>query len=92
MNNVLLQFHFGFFAGYAGGNQVWREKEPINAHSHLLVSLLGASVTVPVHLGKLALGEWQSIIMVNIFHSFMCNKIRFDIYYIFLFVETHEFF
>ena len=32
-----------------------------NAHSHLQASLMGASLTVPIHDGRLVLGTWQQI-------------------------------
>lgn len=51
---------------WPGGNEAWRAQEPINCHSHLLAMLLGASETVSVHDGKLTIGAWQSIIMVEL--------------------------
>lgn len=36
-----------------------------NADSHLRATLLGPSVTVPVEGGDLALGTWQSILLVE---------------------------
>jgi secondary thiamine-phosphate synthase enzyme len=36
-----------------------------NADSHLRATLLGPSVTVPVRDGALALGTWQSIVLVE---------------------------
>ena len=36
-----------------------------NADAHLRASLLGESVTVPVRDGRLALGTWQSIMLVD---------------------------
>jgi len=52
--------------GWPGGADAWREQEPINAHSHLQAMLLGQSETVPVHKGKLVLGTWQSLILVEL--------------------------
>jgi secondary thiamine-phosphate synthase enzyme len=43
--------------GY-GHEQAWHDG---NGHSHLQASLLGASLTVPINEGKLALGTWQQI-------------------------------
>lgn len=51
--------------GWPGGDEAWRAQEPINAHSHLLNMLIGSSETVPIHDGKLMIGNWQSIIMVS---------------------------
>lgn len=50
---------------WPGGDDAWREQEPINAHSHLLSMILGASVTVPIHEKKLKIGTWQSVILVS---------------------------
>lgn len=41
-------------------------QEPENAHSHLLSMVLGNSETVPVHGGRLALGTWQSLLLVEL--------------------------
>lgn len=46
--------------------QKWRDQEPINAHSHLLAMLLGTTESVPVSRGKLLLGQWQSIMLVDL--------------------------
>jgi len=43
----------------------WRNQEPINAHSHLMAMLLGSSETVPVSCGRLVIGQWQSIMLVD---------------------------
>ena len=37
-----------------------------NAESHLAAGCLGNSVTIPVSEGKLALGSWQSILLVEL--------------------------
>ena len=39
--------------------------EPENAHSHLIAMMLGHSETVAVHNGVLALGRYQSILMLE---------------------------
>jgi hypothetical protein len=41
-------------------------QEPINAHSHLLSIMLGNTLTVPVTGGCLALGTWQSVMLVEL--------------------------
>mmetsp|Transcript_10347 Transcript_10347/g.9975 ORF Transcript_10347/g.9975 Transcript_10347/m.9975 type:complete len:206 (-) Transcript_10347:104-721(-) len=53
-------------SGWPGGNEAWRAQEPINAHSHLIMMLLGASESVPIHESELMLGKWQSIIMAEL--------------------------
>ena len=44
----------------------WRAQEPINAHSHLGAMLLGSSETIPVVQGALTLGQWQSVMLVDL--------------------------
>ena len=46
--------------------QAWRDQEPINAHSHLAAMLLGSSETIPVVAGALVLGQWQSVMLVDL--------------------------
>lgn len=36
-----------------------------NGHSHICASLLGPSLTVPIVDGKLTLGTWQQIILID---------------------------
>jgi thiamine phosphate synthase YjbQ (UPF0047 family) len=50
---------------WPGGDEAWRAQEPINAHSHLLVMLLGSSESVPIHKGELKIGTWQSVILAE---------------------------
>jgi len=45
--------------------QAWRDQEPINAHSHLLSMLLGSSESIPVVRGKMVVGQWQSVLLVD---------------------------
>jgi secondary thiamine-phosphate synthase enzyme len=40
--------------------------EPENAHSHLIAMLLGSSESIPVADGTLALGTWQSVMLVEL--------------------------
>jgi len=44
----------------------WRSNEPVNADSHLRAMLLGASETLPLEHGDLALGTWQSVLLVEL--------------------------
>lgn len=46
--------------------QLWRDQEPINAHSHLLSMLLGSSECIPVVDGSMVIGQWQSILLVDL--------------------------
>lgn len=40
--------------------------EPENAHSHLLAMLAGSSEVIPVEEGRLALGTYQSVFLVEL--------------------------
>ncbi len=40
--------------------------EPKNAHSHIIAMLLGSSEAIPIIHGELALGQWQSIMLVEL--------------------------
>lgn len=40
--------------------------EPENAHSHLVAMLLGSSEVVPVSEGQLVLGQYQSVLLVEL--------------------------
>ena len=46
--------------------QSWRDQEPINAHAHLLSMLLGSSESIPVVEGKMVIGQWQSVLLVDL--------------------------
>jgi len=40
--------------------------EPINAHSHLMAIALSTSEVIPVVGGKLGLGRWQSLLLLEL--------------------------
>ncbi|MGB7445342.1 MAG: secondary thiamine-phosphate synthase enzyme YjbQ [Coleofasciculaceae cyanobacterium] len=40
--------------------------EPINAHSHLMAITLSTSEVIPIAEGKLALGTWQSVLLLDL--------------------------
>ena len=44
----------------------WRQQEPINAHSHLISMLLGSSESIPVVNGEMVIGQWQSVLLVDL--------------------------
>ncbi|KAL7434592.1 hypothetical protein ACHAXH_009216 [Discostella pseudostelligera] len=46
--------------------QRWRDQEPINAHSHLISMMLGSSECIPVVNGQMVIGQWQSVLMVDL--------------------------
>lgn len=46
--------------------QKWRNQEPINAHSHLISMMLGSSEGIPVVDGKMVIGQWQSVLLVDL--------------------------
>jgi secondary thiamine-phosphate synthase enzyme len=45
-----------------GHEQAWHDG---NGHSHLQATLLGQSLTVPVREGRLVLGTWQQIFLLE---------------------------
>jgi secondary thiamine-phosphate synthase enzyme len=47
--------------GYAH-ERAWHDG---NGHSHVQAALLGPSVALPVRGGRLALGTWQQVVLVN---------------------------
>lgn len=49
-------------------NLVYGRKEPLNAHSHLQSFLMGASETIPIVGGKLMLGQWQRVFLLELDH------------------------
>lgn len=42
--------------------QTWHDD---NGHAHVRASLLGPSITVPIVKGRLTLGTWQQIILID---------------------------
>ncbi len=50
----------------AGELQKWRDQEPINAHSHLISMMLGSSECIPVVDGEMVIGQWQSVLLVDL--------------------------
>ena len=40
--------------------------EPQNAHSHILAMLLGSSEAIPITKGRLVLGKWQSVLLIEL--------------------------
>lgn len=44
----------------------WREQEPINAHSHLISMMMGSSECIPVVDGEMVIGQWQSVLLVDL--------------------------
>ena len=46
--------------------QRWRDQEPINAHSHLISMLIGSSESIPVVDGSMVIGQWQSVLLVDL--------------------------
>jgi secondary thiamine-phosphate synthase enzyme len=45
-----------------GHEQAWHDG---NGHSHLQATLLGPSLSVPIHHGRLTLGTWQQIFLLE---------------------------
>lgn len=40
--------------------------DPSHAWSHMAASLIGPSLSLPIHEGKLALGTWQSVLLLEL--------------------------
>jgi secondary thiamine-phosphate synthase enzyme len=40
--------------------------EPRNAHSHLIALMLGNHLTLPIHHGRLGLGRYQEVLLVEL--------------------------
>lgn len=54
--------------GYEGGDEAWRAmrmQEPPNAHSHIIQFVVGTSEAIPIHEGKMTVGTFQNIIVVD---------------------------
>ena len=46
---------------------VWRhDKVDSNGAAHLKAAILGPSETIPIHNGRLALGTWQAVMLVEL--------------------------
>jgi secondary thiamine-phosphate synthase enzyme len=48
--------------GHYEHEETWHDD---NGHSHVRASLLGPSLTIPIVEGKLTLGTWQQIILID---------------------------
>lgn len=59
-------FENGWNVDDAAVLQMWRDQEPINAHSHLAAILLGSSESIPIVDGSTVLGQWQSALLVDL--------------------------
>jgi secondary thiamine-phosphate synthase enzyme len=72
----LLQDINAFFSKLVPGNDAYLHNdihlrdcpadEPENAHSHLIGMMLGSSEAIPVVAGQLQLGQWQSVMLVEL--------------------------
>jgi thiamine phosphate synthase YjbQ (UPF0047 family) len=52
--------------GWPGGDDAWRAQEPINAQAHVQAMLLGSSSSLAVVGGEVKIGQWQSVIGVEL--------------------------
>jgi secondary thiamine-phosphate synthase enzyme len=48
--------------GHYEHEETWHDD---NGHSHVCASLLGPSLTIPIVDGKLTLGRWQQIVLID---------------------------
>ena len=51
---------------YAPAIQYSRSDEPRNAHAHLIAMMLGNQLSLPVVKGRLGIGRWQSVLLVEL--------------------------
>ncbi len=54
--------------------KAWRDG---NGHSHVQAALLGPSLSIPIRSGKLAIGAWQQVVLIN--HDAKPRKRRVEI-------------
>ena len=49
-------------------DQRWRHRHGTEGHGadHVLPAFIGPSITIPVISGRLALGTWQSVVLVDL--------------------------
>ena len=47
---------------YYAHEEAWHDG---NGHSHVQAALLGPSISLPVRGGRLSLGTWQQVVMIN---------------------------
>ena len=47
---------------YYAHEEAWHDG---NGHSHVQAALLGPSITLPVRKGRLKLGTWQQVVVIN---------------------------
>jgi len=50
-----------------------------NGHSHVQAALIGPSLTIPVHSGKMKLGTWQQVVAINHDNHSRTRKIEITI-------------
>ena len=50
-----------------------------NGHSHVQAALIGPSLTIPIHSGKMKLGTWQQLVAVNHDNHSRARKIEITI-------------
>ena len=48
--------------GYYAHEEAWHDG---NGHSHVQAALLGPSLSIPVRNGRLKLGTWQQVVVIN---------------------------
>ena len=51
---------------HAGYRHDERERHRPNAHAHILSTLLGSSATIPIDAGRMQLGSYQSVFLVEL--------------------------
>jgi secondary thiamine-phosphate synthase enzyme len=60
-------------------NYFHNREDDMNAHAHIRASLIGPSLSVPVEAGELALGHWQSILLLDFDNQPRTRRVRVQI-------------
>ncbi|HEV3130091.1 MAG TPA: secondary thiamine-phosphate synthase enzyme YjbQ [Solirubrobacteraceae bacterium] len=50
---------------HTGGYEHNRRNHDTNAHAHLRAALIGPSETIPIVDGRLSLGTWQQVVLID---------------------------
>lgn len=64
--NIEKDFFKALNSAIPASNNYLHDKIDNNAQAHILSSLLSCSITIPIRENKLALGRWQSIMLVEL--------------------------
>ena len=63
--NISLDLHKALEHAIPEHNEYLHDRIDNNAAAHIKAAILGASESIPVHEGKLVLGTWQALMLVD---------------------------